>query len=557
MCHGGKSSSLKRATPNTVRLLTILACGVVMPLAAHVAFSRLGFNPTDDGFILAYSRRLLDGQVPHRDFISIRPVLSPLLHTPILAIWKYDAFLASRFFVWCEFAIIALAWTHLLEKRIRFVLKPIEFVVLSVLAFTTSAHLFPIMAWHTIDGIFLATLGVLLSMVANPAAQALGYFLVGSSCLCKQNFAAMIPVLLATEGRLKSARHWTYCLLPALLYIGTAIALGTLNDTITQLCTVSDLFRYGIGTYVLRTPALGIGLLIGYCVLNLVAQSAAEQEYRKRRAVIVSASLILALTLVSQVRIVAGGFGWNSAFAILGLAVGVLIFATGKAKDTEIVRIGILVVGLAWCASVSVGYNTPALMSGPLLAYVIICWMVATYRSNMQMLITRFWRPALMIMLAVSISCFSYGRLNHVYRERPYRELTYRLDVVVPGLKGIVTNQTTYRFLKDLARIAEHSKNKSFCVLPDCAAVWVASKQPNPLPIDWVYHLELSRNELAERVITDIKKERGRLIVIVQKFAASSLALPRLEPAEQNSVVLFCRKHLRKVGETQFFELYE
>ena len=56
----------------------------IVPTIAHIAFSWIGFNPTDDGFTLAYSRRLLDGQIPHKDFIIIRPILSPLLHTPIV-----------------------------------------------------------------------------------------------------------------------------------------------------------------------------------------------------------------------------------------------------------------------------------------------------------------------------------------------------------------------------------------------------------------------------------------------------------------------------------------
>jgi hypothetical protein len=41
--------------------------------AAHLLYSSLGLNPTDDGFTLAYARRILDGQIPHRDFVIIRP----------------------------------------------------------------------------------------------------------------------------------------------------------------------------------------------------------------------------------------------------------------------------------------------------------------------------------------------------------------------------------------------------------------------------------------------------------------------------------------------------
>jgi len=34
---------------------------------------RDGFNPTDEGLVVGYGRRLLDGDVPHRGFIFSRP----------------------------------------------------------------------------------------------------------------------------------------------------------------------------------------------------------------------------------------------------------------------------------------------------------------------------------------------------------------------------------------------------------------------------------------------------------------------------------------------------
>jgi hypothetical protein len=40
----------------------------------------LGFNPTDDGYVLAQASRVLSGQVPHRDIASPRPLGSALLH---------------------------------------------------------------------------------------------------------------------------------------------------------------------------------------------------------------------------------------------------------------------------------------------------------------------------------------------------------------------------------------------------------------------------------------------------------------------------------------------
>ncbi len=55
---------------------------IPVSLLSHVLFSWIGFNPTDDGVVLAATRRLLIGQVPHLGFISIRPAVSSLLWLP-------------------------------------------------------------------------------------------------------------------------------------------------------------------------------------------------------------------------------------------------------------------------------------------------------------------------------------------------------------------------------------------------------------------------------------------------------------------------------------------
>ena len=72
--------NLQRRTPQA--RLASLSFLVLVPLVAHLLFSALGFNPTDDGFTLAYSRRIIEGEIPHRDFMMLRPFLSPVLHKP-------------------------------------------------------------------------------------------------------------------------------------------------------------------------------------------------------------------------------------------------------------------------------------------------------------------------------------------------------------------------------------------------------------------------------------------------------------------------------------------
>ncbi len=95
----------------------VFACLLLAPAICHLSFSWMGYNPTDDGFVLAQSRRILDGQIPHRDFISVRPVASALLHAPSVLLGGDRTYWWSRGFVWVEFSCIAWAWLQ--RPRIR------------------------------------------------------------------------------------------------------------------------------------------------------------------------------------------------------------------------------------------------------------------------------------------------------------------------------------------------------------------------------------------------------------------------------------------------------
>src|SRR5919199_1538178 len=91
-------------------VLVSVAFLLIVPAVAHLLLSWRGFSPTDDGFTLAYSRRILEGQIPHRDFIIIRPFVSPLIHTPVVLFGGDYTYWVSRFFVWFEFACTSWAW---------------------------------------------------------------------------------------------------------------------------------------------------------------------------------------------------------------------------------------------------------------------------------------------------------------------------------------------------------------------------------------------------------------------------------------------------------------
>ena len=61
---------------------------LIVAAICHFLFSPYGFNPTDEGFVLSATNRVLHGQIPHVDFSSVRPLGYAYLHIPELLISK-------------------------------------------------------------------------------------------------------------------------------------------------------------------------------------------------------------------------------------------------------------------------------------------------------------------------------------------------------------------------------------------------------------------------------------------------------------------------------------
>ena len=526
---------------------------VVLPLVAHWQFSRLGFNPTDDGFVLAVSRRMLAGELPHRDFIAIHPIGSSILHLPFVWLGGDRVFLASRLFVWFELAATALVWTQAIERLIG---KPRAWpteLAIAVVAFVLSSHYFPVMAWPTIDGLLLAGLGVRLCLARPRTAHSIGYFLIGAAFICKQSYLPLYPVtvVLLHQGR---GLRWVAGLIPALAYATVVAVGGGLGDAVLQLSAQTGIISVGVLKF-LWEYAVPWGVLAGYLALRVIY---APDRTARGRLDCAAAGLLIFSTLSAACWALAQGrFLGAPAFGLFGLAVGACIAC---AFETDAVRgrwvAGVLVVTAAWCAALSIGYNTPALASGLCAAYVLSL----VDASPATAAFTRgVWRTLPYLVLAAGAAiCFRDARDHYVYLDRSASELTYKLDDVLPGGAGLLTNENTYAFLADLRQAIDKAGGGKYAVLPDLAGYWVEAAQLNPLPSDWPNWIELARPELASRFLRAMDSDRPNLTFIVQKIDAFSLSrgfVPMLD-SERYAVASYVRRNYTLVGETRFFGLY-
>jgi hypothetical protein len=537
-------------------VLVSVAFLLIVPAVAHLLFSWRGFAPVDDGFTLAYSRRILEGQVPHRDFIIIRPFISPLLHTPFVLFGGEYTYWVSRFFVWFQFACISWAWVCIVDRAFDNPFSNLTKLFVGLVSFAASVHYFVLTPWHTVDGLFLASIGVwVLLAQQHKGWRIVGYLLISTAYLCKQSFLFMAPLSVLLLGDWREKKYWLTIALPAVIYCAYLVITGSLSEALIQLTSQSGIVSTGVLSYLNLGTLLGV--LAGYCSMFLLSASAGPLLRARRASTYAGASILMAIpACFIAVGLYRGSLAVVS-FGVFGMVFGVALYrvSRGTVRDEGRIPVVLIALLLAWSASLSVGYNFPTLLLGPL--FTILAAFVYCMRDSLN---PKFLRTTLVIAGAAVLLSFGVARPYYIYREQPSSGLTESLDGVLPGGRLIYTNPNTYEFLVDLNNATDEisAQGREYAIIPDVPGYWVQSKQTNPLLVDWPQPVELNNQYLIDRVTSDLAAKRGDVTVIVQKEQAFYLAdgfVPL--DVDQYAVVQYVRANFEKTDETEHFELYE
>lgn len=483
-------------------------------LAAHFLLSPLGFNLTDDGFVLAQSRRLLSGEIPHRDFLSIRPVGSALLHMVDLLIGGERTFLVSRLLYWLEVAVGCWAWLTIVLESVPVRLGRMAVLPFAALAFMFSTHTFPPMAWYTVDAITLASLGLLASGSQRRPMQLVGHALIGAAAICKQNFLPLALLGVLLRGRARRPDAWFAAFSAPLVYVAVLVACGAAPAMREQLTAVTGLFESGLRPYVQEgwfASGLALGALFGWLVARSQSRGANVTRY-------VAMAAGWAAVAFAGRALDADAFHYilSEAFLLFGLATGAIVVQLVRREFTPDMLAGAFALALAWCTAVSLGYRSPALVCGPLVLVFGLGTLAAIEPKGRAAALRMATACASLTLLLVAANWWP-ARRDHIYHEATAPLLTHDLAGVLPGGRGIRTNEHTYAMLQDLHDTVTGLHGRPYALLVDGPGWWVCAEQRNPLPVDWANNMELSTEPLRTRVTDSVLAQRGRLAVIVQK----------------------------------------
>ncbi|WP_257233774.1 hypothetical protein [Halopolyspora algeriensis] len=514
----------------------------VLSFAVTYRVGRFGFTPTDQGFILGTSWRLLHGEIPHQDIISARPLGSPLLHT-LDFLLPGPLFFMSRLVSMVEITLFTIALAALVTRRSLLRWGPL-LTGLVAAASLVNLHTHGLTAWHTVDGLMLTACGLWAVdtglRAGRPWHYRAGLVMLGMAALTKQSFMLAAPIGMAMvllhpavhSDRASIGGRWLHRLgdllilcLPGLLYIGVVTVAGGLPELIAQLTGAEPTYAQrlfelsAIAPNPLYPMLIGSGLLI---VARLLTFRIGVPMHIAELGIVLAFGVLVVRLLVDGELARAGDWGIELFWLL------VLACVVDTVCRRRLPWRALLVVLLAWMSSLSWGYDSPTFLGGTLALTALYLLGGDSFRLLGTVLERRGhvgWTVSAgaLGMVAVLLSGMLLTRSHDAspYRDRPQGQLVADLGGVDSSLRGIRTNVDTYTYIEQIGNCVRRYPARKVAVLPDNAFAYPAFGLHNPFPMDWPRPLELVA-DARERMLTtaELLNREGDYLVLFQTVDA-------------------------------------
>ncbi|WP_410591602.1 hypothetical protein [Amycolatopsis sp. lyj-23] len=531
---------------------------LLLALATEFRVGRFGFHPTDQGFILAQAWRVLHGEVPHADIISARPLGSAVLHVADYAL-PMPLFFGSSFLSMVEIIVATIAFATLVTRRRVLEWGP-GMTAMVAAASLINLNAFPLMAWHTVDGIALTACGAWALDAGLGSGRALarrgGLVLLGCAVFVKQSFAlaAVIGVLwlllhpATRAGALRTASWWRRLVLdllalgaPGLVYVTWVSLGGGFAEMVEQL--TGGVPAYGerlLGLWLddpevlTRAPVRELSFFAAIAVVLLAVRLPGDRLGAAGR--VASWVLVLAGATAVVWTVVDGRFTGSSRWAdVLWwiLAVSVPVYAAVRRK---VPWAGLLVLATGFMTSLSWGNDTPTLLTGTL---ALTALLLLSHLVPPRPRLARRWVTATAGLTAVAV-CGWVVVARHDqagYFDVGHDRLTEDLGAVTPAMAGIRTNPSTFTFVRQIRDCLDRFPAARTAILPDSPFAYPAFGLRNPFPLEWPLPLEVVGSAPGRMLATAdrLNREGGYLVLFETdsfRMLATGGPVPESIPAD-------------------------
>lgn len=527
---------------------------VAWRVAAHAAWitglaallvgrvGRFGFSPTDQGFVLSLSWRVLNGAIPHVDLISPRPLGSAYLHT-LDFLLPAPLFIASGFVATVEVIVATVACAALLTRTSPLRWGPLRTLLVAAAA-VVNMHTFPMMAWHTIDGILLTAVGwwrLDAGLRSGSAwSRRFGLVLLGFAVMTKQSFMFAVPagvllLFLHPSARERGVR-WGRTVVDLvflgsvpLVYAALVTVAGGLRPMIEQLTGGTGVWGENLyafwraGDFVvgdIRRHILMVAACVAVAVILWLARRKLGASAAWLRVVPLAGAAVITIYALAQAGL---SYPVTAAVKLLWffLAVAVLDAVVHKHLPWR----SLLIMLLAYMASLSWGYSVPGLLTGTLALGILDLLVRAAPEIELK---ERGWLAPQALLGVAALAAASVLLVNTHDRgqviDRAQDELTADLGTVTPGMRGIRTTPVTATYVRQIGDCLRRYPAAKVAVFSDNPFAYPAFRLHNPFPLDWPLPLELVA-DARERMLDTVSKlnREGDYLVLFQTQSLAQL----------------------------------
>lgn len=566
---------------NSQKLYPIIML-IMLPLIWFILVGRYGWSRTDDGFILASSWRIFNGEVPYKDFISVRPPLSALLHT----IWFYIlpdkyVFAATRFFMLIQLSASAIFFVY----SIKNIFTPLQKYFVIFLGFVFSASTFTPMPWHTVDGIFFASAGIFL--LSRKRLFLAGAFIVLAG-LAKQSFIPVTMLTIVFSIFIFNFNRLKFLILgmalPVVILLIYLLSNGTINEFTNQVFkagTKNDVISAGIVSYfpALKNSVLIVGGAFLFASTALRTWAFGTQAFETKSSFYFKNHIPAALSSILYGLTILRAFYTNgspsniiflaavavlAAFLLVAISMKKFQFSTLMQDKNHTPLILILWLCLSWASGISWGGPSPALFSAPYLSILIIMpslmFEISNPISNSASL--NHSKKIKLCNLVVSLSPLTiatfgighwvYGRTSVPYMDSHRKELNCDVGMYNETFSLIYTTQDNCDFLQKSKILLHSLKGKTVTFLPGFTSAYFSHGIKNPISSDWPMNTELG-SDGGNKIQTEMNSQ-VQFVIVDKKYAgmfggkAGRYSVPSMAQVAAT---------WRKIADDEIFTVYE
>jgi len=461
----------------------------LLPFIYTLLFGRYGFEDSDSGFIVGLGWRILNGELPYRDFYYVRPPLSPCLSAFFLYVLpEYGQLFYIRFLTYVIMLLTILMTTDVLDKFYNFKELNLNKYLFSIISFfiLSIGHLD--FQWPTTDGIFFAILGlwILVSYKDNFFLVVLAGILFALSALAKQNFMT-IPVLaliftFLTYGKKLGVLVFFGIIINFLIFYlwldSNSLVELFINQT-TGVTSVKDLIKAGFLNYFISDKAL-LGLVSLISIILMFVHRFYNKFFNIKfiSFLILCTIVLINLSYIIYTQTSGKLIRFDLTFPVIVTLYFIYLFVSKKEKLKNHYILAFL-FAIAWSSSISWGYNTPILFFIPILFGIIFILskhykFLNSYKYNLAFIV-------LIIVYSIPYNLFPY-------RDKPIWLLHSNAVEISDKAAFIITNKNIIAKHKELSKLLKDYPKST--VLPSVPLAYYLNNLNNNFKIDWAMDVE-------------------------------------------------------------------